>query len=57
VPPGSYQQSCRDIVVRGEALAAFCRAHDGRDRETVLDNVRRCRSDISNNDGRLFCVQ
>jgi hypothetical protein len=56
-PAGSYQQSCGRITMRGDALAAFCRARGGGERETVLNNVSRCRGDISNNDGRLFCVQ
>jgi hypothetical protein len=43
--------------MRGDALAAFCRARGGGERETVLNNVSRCRGDIANNDGRLFCVQ
>jgi hypothetical protein len=44
-------------VVRGDSLAAFCRSRGGGERETVLNNVSRCRGDIANNDGRLFCVQ
>ena len=53
-PPGSYQQSCRDIRVQGRTLTAVCRGDEGRARETSLD-ISRCVGDIGNDNGRLQC--
>ncbi len=54
-PRGSYQQSCTDAALRGNTLTARCRARDGGYRQTTLPDIRQCRGDIGNNDGRLFC--
>lgn len=55
VPRGSYVQTCRDIQMHGDRLIATCQAEDGRWYRTELDDVDRCRGDISNNNGRLVC--
>ncbi|MET3527874.1 CVNH domain-containing protein [Phenylobacterium koreense] len=54
IPPGSYQQTCRDIRVSGPTLTATCR--DSRGRWTVSSmRFDQCRGDIQNNNGRLRC--
>jgi hypothetical protein len=53
-PPGSYQQSCRDIRMQGPNLTAFCRRIDGREQPTGL-NIAHCVGDIGNNNGNLMC--
>ena len=54
-PPGSYQQSCREIRMQGSTLSAVCRRANGRgDQLTALD-VRHCAGDIGNNNGQLAC--
>ena len=55
VPGGSYLQSCTDIGVRGNALAATCQARDGRPMRNELVGVGRCVGDIGNNNGVLQC--
>ena len=54
LPSGSYQQSCRDARVSGSILTASCRDHRGRWNYSSLD-VRNCRNDIGNANGRLMC--
>jgi hypothetical protein len=55
LPPGSYQQSCRDFRMQGGTLTAVCRRANGRgDRPTAL-NVTHCVGDIGNNNGQLVC--
>jgi hypothetical protein len=54
-PAGTYQQSCRDISVRGDDLRARCRDNRGHYRNAFLDGADRCWGDISNNDGQLVC--
>ncbi|HEU4414101.1 MAG TPA: CVNH domain-containing protein [Candidatus Angelobacter sp.] len=54
-PPGTYQQTCRDIGMRGDDLVARCRDVRGRWRNAALDRPDRCWGDISNNNGRLVC--
>lgn len=54
-PDGSYQQSCRAVEVNGNTLSAECRDGNGRFRYTELPNFNRCRGDISNRNGALFC--
>jgi hypothetical protein len=54
-PPGSYQQSCRDIRMQGWTLAAVCRRADGRGEQVSALNVARCVGDIGNNNGQLIC--
>jgi len=55
LPRGTYVQTCRDIQVQGDRLHAQCQASDGRWHGTDLDDVGRCRGDITNVEGRLVC--
>jgi CVNH domain-containing protein len=54
-PPGSYQQSCKNISVRGDDLRARCKDNYGNYHDTVLDHADRCWGDISNDNGNLVC--
>ncbi|KQW72684.1 hypothetical protein ASE17_05235 [Phenylobacterium sp. Root77] len=53
-PPGSYQQSCRDIRVNGDTLTASCQDSRGRWTYSTL-RYRDCRGDVANSNGRLSC--
>jgi hypothetical protein len=53
-PPGSYRESCRDVSLEGRRLSARCRRRNGEWRDSQLDTSR-CRTPISNDDGRLTC--
>lgn len=55
IPSGSYQQSCNRINVKGHRLSAYCRAKDGSESLTTLNNFDLCESEIGNNDGTLTC--
>lgn len=55
LPDGSYRQSCRDMAVDGDFLAATCRTRSGAWGRTQLAGVRACTGDISNQDGILQC--
>jgi hypothetical protein len=55
LPRGSYAQTCRDIERQGDRLHAQCESSDGRWHGTDLDDVDRCRGDITNIEGRLVC--
>ena len=54
-PAGSYQQTCRNISLRGDDLRARCQDTRGHYRDAFFDGADRCWGDISNNDGRLVC--
>ena len=56
-PPGSYLETCRNIYVEGDQLAAECQERDGDWRRTSLDDFDRCTSGIVNNAGRLVCTK
>ncbi|AUX40695.1 hypothetical protein SOCE26_020960 [Sorangium cellulosum] len=54
-PRGSYRRTCTDIrMVRG-TLHARCEDRRGNFQRTRLEDARRCRGDIENNNGRLRC--
>ena len=55
IPPGSYQQTCSSINVKGNRLSAYCRAKDGSSTLSSLNNFKLCEGDIWNNDGSLTC--
>ena len=55
IPPGSYQQTCRDIKLRGDSLRAKCETTRYQWVRTQLDDVDRCVGDITNIDGQLTC--
>jgi len=56
-PPGSYQQSCRDIYVNGTTLYATCKTRDGgwSSTPTSLSNTNQCIGGVLNIDGVLRC--
>ena len=54
-PGGSYVQSCQDVNVKGDDLHARCQTRGGDIRDAKLDDFRKCKSDIINDDGRLRC--
>ena len=54
-PPGSYQQTCRNIDFHDNVLAANCQDSTGRWQSALLRDVQDCRSDIINDDGALRC--
>ena len=56
-PRGSYRETCRNIYVEGDRLAAECQERDGDWRRTSLDDFDRCTSGIVNNNGRLVCTK
>ncbi len=55
LPPGDYQETCRDIYVEGETLYATCEKRNGYWRDTRLDDFDDCRSPIINDNGKLRC--
>jgi hypothetical protein len=54
-PGGSYLESCGDVQVFGDSLAAHCRRVDGGWQRTVLRGLGSCAGDISNQNGHLTC--
>jgi hypothetical protein len=54
-PPGSYQQTCRNIDFHDDVLVANCQDSTGRWQSAQLRDVQSCRSDIINDDGALRC--
>jgi len=55
LPPGSYQQSCRDFRMQGGTLTAVCRRANGRGDQLTALNVTHCVGDIGNDNGMLTC--
>jgi hypothetical protein len=55
LPPGSYQQSCREFRMQGSTLTAVCRRSNGRGEQLTALNVAHCVGDIGNNNGQLIC--
>src|SRR5260370_23363893 len=55
LPPGAYQQTCRDIRSNNYRLDASCQRNDGSWTNTWLD-YRSCGGSIVNDDGNLRCV-
>jgi hypothetical protein len=55
VPPGSYQQTCKNIDFHNDVLAANCQDSSGHWQSALLHEVQGCRSDIINDDGSLRC--
>jgi hypothetical protein len=54
IPPGSYQQSCQNIRVRGDQLTARCTNAQGTWIRSTLA-IGSCRGDIGNSNGQLTC--
>ncbi len=55
IPEGSYRRTCTDIRYERGTLRAQCQDRRGRYRRTRLEDVRRCRGDIENDNGELRC--
>ena len=55
IPRGSYQQTCRDIGVRGSTLYATCGDGRGGQQSTELRDFQNCRGEIQNINGNLQC--
>ena len=55
LPPGSYEQSCRDFRMQGGTLTAVCRRANGHGDQLTALNVTHCVGDIGNNNGQLVC--
>jgi CVNH domain len=55
IPGGSYQQTCRDIGVRGSTLYATCQDTGGGWQSTELRDFQRCGAEIQNINGQLQC--
>jgi hypothetical protein len=55
VPGGSYQQTCRDIGVRGSTLYATCQNMSSGWQATELRNYYSCNEEIQNINGTLQC--
>lgn len=54
-PPGSYQQSCRDVRVRGNTLSASCTAPNGQWARSRINWASCQNGDIANMNGNLQC--
>jgi len=55
IPGGSYQQTCRDVGVRGSTLYATCDDGRGGRQSTELRDYQRCGGQIQNINGSLQC--
>ncbi|MCU1255449.1 MAG: hypothetical protein JWM83_1748 [Candidatus Angelobacter sp.] len=55
-PSGSYQQTCRDIGVRGDVLTARCQDTGGNWRNAQMRDISYCNGDITNENGALRCA-
>lgn len=60
IPPGTYQQSCKDIKLKdpdGDSarIQARCKDSRGEWRKTAFE-IDRCWGDLANIDGELVCV-
>jgi hypothetical protein len=51
-----YSQTCKDIKSHGDDLQARCKTRDGNWNNTKLDDYRKCKGQIINDDGNLRCV-
>lgn len=56
-PPGSYQQTCKDVYADWNVLTATCRTRYGQWNYTTLRDYRDCEGDIANQNGRLVCTR
>ena len=55
MPRGTWQQTCRNAVVRGDDLYAQCRGRDGAWHNTRIDLDRCPRAGLRNDNGELRC--
>jgi len=56
VPPGSYQQTCRNIGVRGSTLYADCQDANRNWQAAQMRDFDRCNGEIQNINGSLQCT-
>jgi hypothetical protein len=56
VTGASYTQTCKDIKSHGDDLEARCKTTNGDWHNTKLDDFKKCRGEIVNEDGNLRCV-
>jgi hypothetical protein len=54
-PAGTYQETCKNIRMRGDTLYARCKNRDNRWVNTWLRDADRCVGELTNVDGRLVC--
>ena len=54
-PSGSYQQTCRNIEMRGNNIRAECQDGNGNWQRTTLHNYRKCSGEVTNVNGQLRC--
>jgi CVNH domain len=52
----SYTQTCKDIKSHGDHLEARCKTPNGEWHNTNLDDFKKCRGQIINDNGNLRCV-
>lgn len=55
LPPGDYKRTCENMRMEGNKLIGYCRKVDGGWRNTSLNNVNQCKTQIVNDDGNLRC--
>lgn len=55
LPQGTYKASCQNMHMEGNKLVGYCLKADGGWRNTSLNNVDQCRTQIVNEDGNLRC--
>ena len=56
LPPGSYQESCKNAQMKGSTLHAVCRSIDGSERPVSLKDANRCAAGVVNLNGVLSCA-
>jgi CVNH domain len=55
LPPGSYKRTCQNMRMEDNKLIGYCLKADGGWRNTSLNNVNQCKTQIVNDDGNLRC--
>ncbi|SRR5579884_3770801 len=55
LPIGSYNETCKDIRMKGTTLHAVCKSNDGRELPTSLREANRCMDGVVNLNGILTC--
>jgi CVNH domain len=55
LPPGDYKRTCQNMRMEGSKLIGYCLKIDGGWRNTSLNNVNQCKTQIVNDDGNLRC--
>lgn len=55
LPPGDYQQTCRNMRTNGSRLIGSCQKKEGHWQDTSIDTTT-CSGNIVNDDGQLRCA-